>query len=166
MFALALAVPIGLLWESWKNGDGLLFFLSFLRHYFLISFLLEQFIFRKIKLIYKFICKPRPLKGRAFINIYCLKGLEVGKMWAQASEKKRNRLASHQWTIQKNFCKTFPMNLKPHLFIQDMLTPAARRPENPSVNRRFRKSSSNVERLTNLLNAWMKYRNWKEANCI
>ena len=105
--ALVIATPIGLLlWYVEKDWIIALvcFGLIFLSSYLLISFVLERFIFRKIKLIYKFIYQTKATRREETYYKYVLPQKSIDEVRedveAWASEKKRgNRPASHQRTI-------------------------------------------------------------------
>jgi len=161
--ALALAVPIGLLLgvveKKWVTG--LIYFsIIFTGSYFLISFVLERFIFRKIKLIYKFIYQTKATKREETYYKYILpkKGIdevrEDVEAWASEKKEEIDLLRTNE-QFRKEFLQNLSHEFKTPIFaIQgyvDTLLQGAL--ENPSVNRRFlEKASSNVERLTNLLN--------------
>jgi two-component system, OmpR family, phosphate regulon sensor histidine kinase PhoR len=161
--ALALAVPIGLLLgaveKKWVTGL-IYFFIIFTGSYFLISFVLERFIFRKIKLIYKFIYQTKATKREETYYKYILpkKGIdevrEDVEAWASEKKEEIDLLRTNE-QFRKEFLQNLSHEFKTPIFaIQgyvDTLLHGAL--ENPSVNRRFlEKAATNVERLTNLLN--------------
>src|SRR4030095_1291648 len=79
--ALILSVPIGLLlWFVEKQWQLALVYVVvlFICSYFLISFVLERFIYRKIKLIYKFIYQTKATKREETYYKYILpqKGID------------------------------------------------------------------------------------------
>lgn len=161
--ALALAIPIGLLLgvveKKWVTG--LIYFSTiFTGSYFLISFVLERFIFRKIKLIYKFIYQTKATKREETYYKYILpkKGIdevrEDVEAWASEKKEEIDLLRTNE-QFRKEFLQNLSHEFKTPIFaIQgyvDTLLHGAL--ENPSVNRRFlEKAATNVERLTNLLN--------------
>ena len=75
--AFVLAVPVGgLLWYVEKSWWIALigFAVIFAGSFWLISFVLERFIYRKIKLIYKFIYQTKATKKKKpIINMCCRK---------------------------------------------------------------------------------------------
>jgi two-component system phosphate regulon sensor histidine kinase PhoR len=161
--ALTLATPIGLLlWYVEKDWIIALvcFILIFIGSYFLIYLVLERFIYRKIKLIYKFIYQTKATKREETYYKYILPKKSIDEVRedveAWASEKKEE---IEQLETNERFRKEFLQNLShefktPVFAIQgyvDTLLQGAL--ENPEVNRRFlEKASTNIERLTNLLN--------------
>lgn len=161
--ALALAVPIGLLLGAVeKKWDiGLIYFaIVFTGSYFLISFVLERFIYRKIKLIYKFIYQTKATKREETYYKYILPKKSIDEVRedveAWASEKKQEvELLRTNEQFRKEFLQNLSHEFKTPIFaIQgyvDTLLQGAL--ENPAVNKRFlEKAATNVERLTNLLN--------------
>ncbi len=161
--ALALAAPIGLLLGAVeKKWDvGLIYFaIVFAGSYFLISFVLERFIYRKIKLIYKFIYQTKATKREETYYKYILPKKSIDEVRedveAWASEKKQEvELLRTNEQFRKEFLQNLSHEFKTPIFaIQgyvDTLLQGAL--ENPAVNKRFlEKAATNVERLTNLLN--------------
>jgi two-component system, OmpR family, phosphate regulon sensor histidine kinase PhoR len=161
--ALALSVPIGLLFgiveENWIAG--LVYFaVVFIGGYLLISFVLERFIYRKIKLIYKFIYQTKATKREETYYKYILPKKSIDEVRedveAWASEKKQEvELLRTNEQFRKEFLQNLSHEFKTPVFaIQgyvDTLLQGAL--ENPTVNKRFlEKAAVNIERLTNLLN--------------
>ncbi len=161
--ALGLAVPVGLLvfivekrWQPAAVSFGIIVFGG----YVLISFVLEKFIYRKIKLIYKFIYQTKATKKEETYYKYLLpqKGIdEVSKdveEWAEQNKQEIELLRKNE-QFRKEFLQNLSHEFKTPVFaIQgyvDTLLQGAL--ENPDVNKRFlEKTATNVERLTNLLN--------------
>ena len=161
--ALALAVPVGLLLAAVEKKWllGLIYFIIvFTGSYFLISFVLERFIYRKIKLIYKFIYQTKATKREETYYKYILPQKSIDEVRedveAWASEKKEEvELLRTNEQFRKEFLQNLSHEFKTPIFaIQgyvDTLLHGAL--ENPAVNKRFlEKAASNIERLTNLLN--------------
>jgi len=160
--ALILSVPIGLLlWFVEKNWLLALIYvvLLFICSYFLISFVLERFIFRKIKLIYKFIYQTKATKREETYYKYLLPQKSIDEVredveaWASEKKEEIDLLRSNE-QFRKEFLQNLSHEFKTPIFaIQgyvDTLLHGAL--ENPEVNRRFlEKAATNVERLTNLL---------------
>lgn len=161
--ALALATPIGLLlWYVEKDWIIALvcFGLIFLGSYFLISFVLERFIYRKIKLIYKFIYQTKATKREETYYKYILPKKSIDEVredveaWASEKKEEIDLLRANE-QFRKEFLQNLSHEFKTPIFaIQgyvDTLLHGAM--DNPAVNKRFlEKASTNVERLTNLLN--------------
>jgi two-component system phosphate regulon sensor histidine kinase PhoR len=160
--ALILSVPIGLLlWFVEKNWLLAVIYvvLLFICSYFLISFVLERFIFRKIKLIYKFIYQTKATKREETYYKYVLPQKSIDEVredveaWASEKKEEIDLLRSNE-QFRKEFLQNLSHEFKTPIFaIQgyvDTLLHGAL--ENPEVNRRFlEKAGTNVERLTNLL---------------
>jgi two-component system, OmpR family, phosphate regulon sensor histidine kinase PhoR len=161
--AFVIATPIGLLlWYVEKDWVIALicFGLIFLSSYGLISFVLERFIFRKIKLIYKFIYQTKATKREETYYKYILPKKSIDEVredveaWASEKKEEIDLLRTNE-QFRKEFLQNLSHEFKTPIFaIQgyvDTLLQGAL--ENPVVNRRFlEKAATNVERLTNLLN--------------
>src|SRR6187402_695092 len=150
--ALVLAVPIGSLIgyveKSW--WIGLVFFaVIFACSYFFISFMLERFIYRKIKLIYKFIYQTKATKKEEFFyeNILPRKSLEElshdVQLWADQKKDEIDMLRANE-----QFRKEFLMNLAHELrtpifnvqgYVDTLLGGAL---EDEEVNRKFLTNAS------------------------
>ncbi|MET0635738.1 MAG: HAMP domain-containing sensor histidine kinase [Chitinophagaceae bacterium] len=128
--------------------------------YLLISFVLERFIYRKIKLIYKFIYQTKASKREETYYKYVLPRKSIDQVredveaWAMGNKEEIELLRANE-QFRKEFLQNLSHEFKTPVFaIQgyvDTLLGGAL--ENPDVNRRFlEKTATNVERLTNLLN--------------
>ncbi len=128
--------------------------------YLMISFVLERFIYRKIKLIYKFIYQTKATKREETYYKYILPRKSIDEVredveeWARQNKKEVELLRANE-QFRKEFLQNLSHEFKTPVFaIQgyvDTLLGGAL--ENPEVNRKFlEKASSNVDRLTNLLN--------------
>src|SRR6185295_14529379 len=161
--ALILSVPIGLLlWFVEKQWQLALVYVVviFTGSYFLISFVLERFIFRKIKLIYKFIYQTKATKREETYYKYILpkKGIdevrEDVEAWASEKKEEIDLLRTNE-QFRKEFLQNLSHEFKTPIFaiqgyVETLLQGAM---ENPDVNKRFlEKTSKNVERLVNLIN--------------
>ena len=160
--ALILSAPIGLLlWFVEKNWLLAIIYvvLLFVCAYFLISFVLERFIYRKIKLIYKFIYQTKATKREETYYKYLLPQKSIDEVredveaWASEKKEEIDLLRSNE-QFRREFLQNLSHEFKTPIFaIQgyvDTLLHGAL--ENPEVNRRFlEKAATNVERLTNLL---------------
>ncbi len=161
--ALVLAIPESILVliveKTWWWAAGS-FVVIFVGSYFLISFMLERFIYRKIKLIYKFINKTKATRREETYYKYILpqKGIdevrEDVEAWAAKTEEEIESLKKNE-QFRREFLQNLSHEFKTPIFaIQgyvDTLLGGAL--ENQDVNRKFlEKSSKNIERLTNLLN--------------
>ncbi len=161
--AFVLAVPISLLIgyieKSWWIGL-ICVVVIFGGSYFLISFMLERFIYRKIKLIYKFIYQTKATKKEETYYKYVLPQKSIDEVredveaWAEENKQEIELLRKNE-QFRKEFLQNLSHEFKTPVFaIQgyvDTLLQGAL--ENPEVNKKFlKKTAKNVERLTNLLN--------------
>lgn len=136
------------------------FILIFIITYGLISSLLENFINRKIKLIYKFIHKTKATKKEETYYKYVL----PSKSLEEVSKDVANWALEHQQEVEllrknERFRKEFLQNLSHEFrtpifsvqgYLETLLDGAI---NDPQVNRRYLENAHrNVERLTNLLN--------------
>ncbi|MBC7947257.1 MAG: sensor histidine kinase [Chitinophagaceae bacterium] len=160
--ALGLAVPVGLLVflaeKRWQPAI-IYFFVILIAGYGLINFVLEKFIYRKIKLIYKFIYQTKATKKEETYYKYILPKKSIDEVredveaWAEENKQEIELLRQNE-QFRKEFLQNLSHEFKTPIFaIQgyvDLLLQGAL--ENPQVNRRFlEKTATNVERLTNLL---------------
>src|SRR5688572_8192578 len=160
--ALILALPLSLLVfiveKNWLWGLGA-FVIILGGSYLLISFVLERFIFRKIKLIYKFIYQTKATKKEEMYYKYILpqKSIEeVGEdveAWAEEHKQEIEVLRRNE-QFRKEFLQNLSHEFKTPVFsiqgyIESLLSGGM---NNPETNKRFLENTSkNVERLTNLI---------------
>ncbi len=161
--ALVLAVPIslfiGYVEKSWWWGFATLGII-FIGSYILISFMLERFIYRKIKLIYKFIYKTKATKKEETYYKYVLPQKSIDEVredveeWATRNEEELDMLRQNE-QFRKEFLQNLSHEFKTPVFaiqgyVDTLLSGAL---ANPAVNTKFlEKTSNNVDRLTHLLN--------------
>src|SRR5687768_15178484 len=160
--ALILALPLSLLVfiveKNWLWGLGA-FVIILGGSYLLISFVLERFIYRKIKLIYKFIYQTKATKKEEVYYKYILpkKSIdEVGEdVEAWASEHKQEiEVLRRNEQFRKEFLQNLSHEFKTPVFsiqgyVESLLSGGM---NNPEINKRFLENTSkNVERLTNLI---------------
>jgi len=160
--ALILSVPISagiyMLHQSWQ-----IFLISFAvifgGSYLLIAFTLERFIYRKIKLIYKFIYQTKASKKEEVYYQYLLPQKSIDEVredvekWAEKQAEEIELLKRNE-QFRKEFLQNLAHEFKTPVFaIQgyvDTLLQGAL--ENPEVNRPFlEKTSRNIDRLVNLI---------------
>lgn len=161
--ALVLAIPVSLLvyfiaknvW--WVAGS---FVVIAGGAYLLISFVLERFIYRKIKLIYKFIHQTKATKKEETYYKYVLPRKSIDEVredveaWA-AENKQEIELLKQNEQFRREFLQNLSHEFKTPVFaIQGYVhTLLAGALANPEVNKKFlEKTSKNVDRLTHLLN--------------
>jgi len=135
------------------------FFVLFIISYFLTHFIIQQFIYRKIKLIYKFIYQTKATKREEFYykNILPQKSMEEVsedvEKWAEQRKEEIEILKQNE-AYRKEFLQNLSHEFKTPVFaIQgyvDTLLGGAL--ENPEVNKKFLNSAAkNVDRLVNLI---------------
>lgn len=160
--ALVLSVPISLAFgyieKSWWIGL-ICFGIIFAGSYWLISLMLERFIYRKIKLIYKFIYKTKATKREETYYKYVLPQKSIDEVredveaWATKNEEELELLRRNE-QFRKEFLQNLSHEFKTPVFaIQGYVdTLLAGALANPDVNKKFlEKTSRNVDRLTHLL---------------
>jgi len=161
--ALLLSVPISLgiyiLHPSWQVLI-VSFIIIFIGSYALIAITLERFIYRKIKLIYKFIYQTKASKKEETYYQYLLPQKSIDEVredveaWAEENKQEIELLRQNE-QFRKEFLQNLSHEFKTPVFaiqgyVDTLLSGAL---ENPDVNKKFlEKTATNVERLTNLLN--------------
>lgn len=160
--AIILSVPIGLgialLENSWWVGLASVIII-FCGSYLLIYSIFENFIYRKIKLIYKFIHQTKATKREETYYKYILprKSIDAVREDVEAWAEQRSReveLLKQNEIFRKEFLQNLSHEFKTPVFaiqgyIQTLLDGAI---DNEEVNRRFlSKASNNVDRLVSLL---------------
>lgn len=160
--ALALAFPISLgiflLQLDWRVGL-IAFALIFVGSFFLILTIIQNFIYRKIKLIYKFINQTKASKKEEMYYKYILPQKSIDDVredveaWALQRSREVDLLKKNE-SFRKEFLQNLSHEFKTPVFaIQgyvDTLLQGAM--EQPEVNKRFlEKAAKNAERLVNLL---------------
>lgn len=161
--AVILAMPVSLLiWYLTKKWwVGLVCFaIIFAGSYLLVSFMMERFIYRKIKLIYKFIYKTKATKREETYYKYVLPQKSIDEVredveaWATKNEEELELLRRNE-QFRKEFLQNLSHEFKTPVFaiqgyVDTLLSGAM---TNPEVNKKFlEKTAKNVDRLTHLLN--------------
>ncbi len=160
--ALVLAIPESILVLAvekkwwWAAGS---FVIIFAGSYFLIYFMMERFIYRKIKLIYKFIYKTKATKREETYYKYVLPQKSIDEVrqdveaWATKNEEELELLRRNE-QFRKEFLQNLSHEFKTPVFaiqgyVDTLLSGAL---ANPEVNKKFLENTSkNVDRLTHLL---------------
>ena len=126
----------------------------------LITAVLERFIYRKIKLIYKFIYQTKATKREETYYKYILPQKSIDDVredveaWAAARKEEIDVLRRNE-QFRREFLQNLSHEFKTPIFaiqgyVDTLLNGAM---ENPEINRKFLKNTAkNVDRLTNLLN--------------
>jgi two-component system phosphate regulon sensor histidine kinase PhoR len=160
--ALVLSVPIAVgIWIL--RADWLIALVSlavtFIGSYLLIRFVLESFIYRKIKLIYKFIYHTKATKREETYYKYILpqKGIDEVRQdveqWAEQRSAEIELLKTNE-AYRKEFLQNLAHEFKTPIFaiqgyVDTLLSGAM---ENPEVSKRFLENASrNVDRMVNLV---------------
>ena len=153
------AIGIFFLSSSWKYGLGSLL-LVFTGSYFLIQFIMEKFIYRKIKLIYKFIHQTKATRKEEVYFKYILPKKSIDEVHEDV-ERWGNKQTEEIELLRKNeaFRKEFLQNLSHEFktpifaiqgYIDTLLNGAM---DDVKVRKRFLENTErNVERLVNLVN--------------
>ena len=161
--AFVLAVVVGLLIffveKNWLWAAGS-FLIIFAGAYLLVSFVLERFIYRKIKLIYKFINSTKATRKEETYYKYILPQKSIDEVredveaWAAENEQELELLRKNE-QFRREFLQNLSHEFKTPVFaiqgyVDTLLSGALADIE---VNKRFlEKTSKNVDRLTHLLN--------------
>jgi len=161
--ALVIAIPVSLLVyvvaKSWVWTIGSLIAI-FCVAFLLISFVLERFIYRKIKLIYKFIYQTKATRKEETYYKYLLPQKSIDEVredveaWAIENTQEIELLRKNE-QFRREFLQNLSHEFKTPVFaiqgyVDTLLSGAL---ANPDVNKKFlEKTSKNVERLTHLLN--------------
>ena len=160
--ALILAIPISLLIyiveQNWKWGLGS-FVIILSGSYFLISFVLERFIYRKIKLIYKFIYQTKATKKEEVYYKYILPQRSIDEVredveqWAEENKQEMELLKQNE-QFRREFLQNLSHEFKTPVFaiqgyVESLLGGGM---HNPEINKRFLENTEkNIERLSNLI---------------
>lgn len=152
------SVPFAILVRDWVITVAVFFFF-FLFCYFFVKQIFDQFIYRKIKLIYKFINNTKAGKKEEMYNRYILPQKTMEEVssdvekWAQKSLAEINSLKVME-TYRRDFMQNLSHEIKTPVFaIQgyvDMLLDGILEDEEES-RRLLEKVSKNVDRMTHLL---------------
>lgn len=157
---LSLPIAVGIWVLTWDWLVALVsLVVTFIGSYLLIRFVLESFIYRKIKLIYKFIYQTKATKREETYYKYILpqKGIdEVRKdveQWAEQRSAEIELLKTNE-AYRKEFLQNLAHEFKTPIFaiqgyVDTLLSGAM---ENPEVSKRFLENTSrNVDRMVNLV---------------
>jgi two-component system phosphate regulon sensor histidine kinase PhoR len=135
------------------------FIMLFLIAYILTFLFMQRFIYRKIKLIYKFIYQTKATRREEFYykNVLPQKSIDEVRIdvenWAEQRKQEIENLKQNEH-FRKEFLQNLSHEFKTPVFaiqgyVDTLLNGAL---EQPGINRRFLENTSrNVERLTNLI---------------
>ncbi len=160
--ALLLSVPIGIAFYVIHNKIWIAVIalaVIFLGSYLLIRSVLEKFIYRKIKLIYKFIYQTKASKKEEMYYKYILPKKSIDEVradvekWAEQRKNEIEILRNNE-AYRKEFLQNLAHEFKTPIFaiqgyVDTLLNGAL---ENPDVNVRFLENASrNIDRMVNLV---------------
>jgi two-component system, OmpR family, phosphate regulon sensor histidine kinase PhoR len=161
--ALILAVPVALgFFLLTKNNIAAIVSLciTYLGSYLLIRYVLERFIYRKIKLIYKFIYHTKASKKEEMYYKYILPGKSIDEVredvekWAMQRRAEIDVLRNNE-AYRKEFLQNLAHEFKTPIFaiqgyVDTLLSGAL---DNKDVNKKFLENASrNVDRMVTLVN--------------
>ncbi len=158
VLSLPISVGVWILRPDWVIVVASLL-ITFLGSYFLIRFVLESFIYRKIKLIYKFIYQTKASKREETYYKYILpqKGIDEVRQdveqWAEQRKAEIELLKTNE-AYRKEFLQNLAHEFKTPIFaiqgyVDTLLNGAL---DNPDVRIRFLENAArNVERMVNLV---------------
>ena len=159
-FIIALPISLGIYYFEPVFWIAMVSFLIvFFGSFGLILFMVQQFVYRKIKLIYKLIYQTKASKREEFYykNILPQKSIdevrEDVEKWARQKGSQIEVLQQNE-IYRKEFLQNLSHELKTPIFaiqgyVDTLLNGAL---ENPTVNKKFLSSTSrNVDRLVNLV---------------
>lgn len=144
--------------KDWRWGLGSFLIILF-GGYLLISFVLERFIYRKIKLIYKFIYQTKATKKEETYYKYILPQKSIDEVredveqWAEENKQEMELLKQNE-QFRREFLQNLSHEFKTPVFaiqgyVESLLSGGM---DNPEINKRFLENTEkNVERLTNLI---------------
>ncbi len=161
--ALCLAIPISITFYivslNWKDFVIALI-LVFVLCYFLIRFVLNEFIYRKIKVIYKYIYQTKASRREEMYYKYILPAKSIEdvhedvEQWAEQQKAVIDDLRNNE-RYRREFLQNLSHEIKTPIFaiqgyIDTLLNGAL---ENPNVSKKFLENASrNVTRMVDLVN--------------
>ena len=134
--------------------------ITFLASFLLIRFVLRWFIYRKIKLIYKFIYQTKATRREEMYYKYILPDKSIDEVqedvmeWAQQRKDEIETLKTNE-VYRKEFLQNLSHEFKTPIFaiqgyVETLLQGAS---ENPALNKKFLENTArNVQRMVNLVN--------------
>ena len=153
-----IALLILILQKDWEESVIALVAV-FVVSYFLIRYIIQEFIYRKIKLIYKFIYQTKASRQQEVYYKYILPRKSIDEVtadveaWAEQRSREIELLKKNE-SFRKEFLQNLSHEFKTPVFaiqgfIEILLDGAL---ENKEVNRHFlEKAGRNVERLVHLI---------------
>lgn len=161
--ALCIAVPVGIAFylydKNWLIAMGSIV-VVFLGSMLLVRFMLDKFIYRKIKIIYKYIYQTKASHKEEMYYKYLLPAKSIDEVsddveeWAKQQETAIETLQVNE-TYRKEFLQNLSHELRTPIFsiqgyVESLLDGAM---ENPAMSKRFLENTNrNITRLVNLVN--------------
>ena len=160
--AVCLSVPVSIAFYiiSFKWAEALIAFaVVFLLSFFLIRFVLNTFIYRKIKVIYKYIYQTKANKREEIYNKYILPKKSIEEVnndveqWAEQQAAVIDDLRNNE-RYRREFLQNLAHEIKTPIFaiqgyVDTLLNGAL---DNPSISKKFLENTSrNVSRMVDLL---------------
>ena len=160
--ALFISIPVSIAFYLLSKNIYALFIafgINLLCCYLLIRFVLDSFIYRKIKLIYKFIYQTKASKKEEMYYKYILPKKSIDEVsedvekWAEQRKEEIELLRSNE-AFRKEFLQNLSHEFKTPIFsiqgyVDTLLNGAL---EDKNVNRKFLENTQrNVERMVNLV---------------
>ncbi|MBK7097244.1 MAG: sensor histidine kinase [Sphingobacteriales bacterium] len=161
--AIALAIPVGLIFYIAEGRKWLalgIFVTVLLMAYFLFLFVLERFIYRKIKPIYKLIYKTKATKKEETYYKYILPAKSISEVaedveaWAEENRLEMELLKANE-QYRREFLQNLSHEFKTPVFsiLSYVETLLNTQNDDPEIRKRFlEKTSKNVQRLAGMLN--------------
>jgi len=160
-FILSVPISIGIYLLNFNWVEAVASFLLILAgSYGLVFFIIRQFVYRKLKLIYKFIYQTKASKKQEMYYKYILPQKSIDEVrldveaWGEQQRKEIEALKNNE-SFRKEFLQNLSHEFKTPVFaiqgyIETLLEGAM---QNPETNARFlQKAAKNVERLVHLIN--------------
>src|SRR6476620_5325625 len=156
--ALILSIPEGIVFFFISSHPVIALFavtITFFGSYLLISFVLRWFIYRKIKLIYKFIYQTKATKKEETYYKYVLPQKSIDEVredvekWAEENKEEMEVLKQNE-QFRREFLQNLSHEFKTPVFaiqgyVESLLSGGM---HNPEINKRLlEKTEKNVERL-------------------
>lgn len=161
--AVCLSVPVSIafyLISSRLIDSAIALVLVFFASFFLIQFVLNEFIYRKIKIIYKYIYQTKANKKEEMYYKYVLPAKSIEEVnedvenWAQQQKSVIEDLKNNE-NYRREFLQNLSHEIKTPIFaiqgyIDTLLNGAL---ENPDISKKFLENASrNVRRMVHLVN--------------
>lgn len=160
--ALLLSIPVGLgfLWVGRDITDGVIAFaINLALTYLLINYVLDAFIYRKIKLIYKFIFSTKASKKEEMYNKYILPKKSIDEVrddvekWA-SQKKEEIAVLKNNEIYRKEFLQNLSHEFKTPVssvlgYVETLLDGAMKQPE--LAEKFLQNTHKNITRIVELI---------------